>query len=74
MRLRHVGLVTASQSRATTGVFATGSYRLHVPDSITLTDHSTIPTAIASRSSSQSRTPRATRSSRSTQLALAIES
>ncbi len=54
----------------------TGSYRLHVPDSITLTDRPTapIPTAIASRSSSQSRTPRATRSSRSTQLALAIES
>ena len=75
MRLRHVGLVTASQSRATTGVFATGSYRLHVPDSITLTDHSTIPTAIASRSSSQSRTTRAMRSSRpTTQLSLAIES
>lgn len=73
-RLRHVGLVTALQSRTTTGVFAAGSYRLNVPDAITLSDHSTIPTAIASRSSSLSRTIRSTRSSRSTQLALAIES
>lgn len=73
-RLRHLGLVTASQSRTTSGVFATGRYRLHVPDSITLTDHSTTPAAIASRSSSLSRTTRSTRSTRSTQLALAIES
>ncbi|MFZ9042106.1 MAG: hypothetical protein ACO225_10555 [Ilumatobacteraceae bacterium] len=73
-RLRRVDLVTASQTRTTTGVFATGRYRLHVPDAITLTDHPATPAATASRSSSRSRTTRSTHSTRSTQLALAIES
>jgi DNA-binding transcriptional ArsR family regulator len=38
-RLRRAGLVTASQSRTDSGVFASGSYTLHVPASITVTDH-----------------------------------
>lgn len=71
-RLRHVGLVTASQSRATTGAFETGSYRLYVPDAITLTDRTTFPTTIASPASSRPRAPRASRST--VQLSLAIES
>jgi DNA-binding transcriptional ArsR family regulator len=36
-RLRRAGLVTAMQTRTVAGTFATGSYRLTVPDSITLT-------------------------------------
>jgi len=59
-RLRRAGLVTASQSRTDTGVFATGSYILHVPASITVTDHR--PTA--------STTTARPRSRRSDQLAL----
>lgn len=59
-RLRRAGLVTASQSRTGTGVFATGCYVMHVPASITVTDHR--PTA--------STTPPAPRSRRSDQLAL----
>lgn len=77
VRLRREGLVTAQQTRTVGGVFATGRYRLHLPDSITCTDHTTTTTATAngSRSSSPSRASRATRSSRSTsQLALAIDS
>ena len=35
-RLRPTGLVTAVQTRTTTGVFAAGSYRLTVPDSVTV--------------------------------------
>jgi len=70
-RLRHAGLVTAAQSRSTTGVFATGHYRLHIPDSITLADHATAPSPITSRPTSR---PHSTRPSRSTvQLSLAIE-
>jgi DNA-binding transcriptional ArsR family regulator len=38
-RLRRTGLVTASQPRTHSGLFATGSYTLHVPDCIRLTDH-----------------------------------
>ncbi len=38
-RLRRNGLVTAHQSRTDSGVFATGSYTLHVPASIKVTDH-----------------------------------
>jgi DNA-binding transcriptional ArsR family regulator len=71
-RLRRAGLVTLSQSRTTTGVFATGRYRLHVPDSIAVTNHTTTPIAIASRSTARPRTSRATRSD--AQLALAIVS
>ncbi len=38
-RLRRAGLVTAHQTRAGSGVFATGFYTLHVPTSVTVTDH-----------------------------------
>lgn len=38
-RLRRAGLVTAYQSRTDSGVFATGSYTLHVSASIKVTDH-----------------------------------
>jgi DNA-binding transcriptional ArsR family regulator len=72
-RLRRAGLVTVSQSRGTTGVFATGTYRLHVPDAITLSDHTTAAMPIASRSSARPRSSRSPRSSGS-QLVLAIES
>jgi DNA-binding transcriptional ArsR family regulator len=61
-RLRRAGLVTASQSRTDTGAFATGSYILHIPASITLVDHG--PTASTT-------TPRP-RSRRSHQLALTL--
>ena len=44
-RLRRAGLVTAYQSRTNSGVFATGSYTVHVPASITVTDHR--PTSLA---------------------------
>jgi DNA-binding transcriptional ArsR family regulator len=74
--LRRAGLVTVSQERTTCGVFATGRYRLHVPDSITVTDHTTtptaIPTALATRSTTRTRTAR--RPHPTVQLALAIES
>ena len=59
-RLRRAGLVTAHQSRTDTGVFATGSYTVHVPASITVTDH---------RPAASATTPRP-RSRRSDQLAL----
>jgi hypothetical protein len=38
-RLRRTGLVTVSQPRTHGGAFAAGSYTLHVPDCIGLTDH-----------------------------------
>ncbi|MCB0966642.1 MAG: helix-turn-helix domain-containing protein [Ilumatobacter sp.] len=41
VRLRRAGLVTAHQSRTDSGVFATGSYTLHVPACITVSDHRT---------------------------------
>jgi predicted transcriptional regulator len=36
-RLRRAGLVTATQTRTGAGLFTTGSYRLTVPDAITVT-------------------------------------
>ena len=36
-RLRRAGLVAATQTRTRAGMFATGSYRLTVPDAITVT-------------------------------------
>lgn len=41
VRLRRAGLVTAHQSRTDSGVFATGSYTLHIPACITVSDHRT---------------------------------
>ena len=64
-RLRRHGLVTAHQSRTKAGVFATGSYLLTVPASITVTDHT--PTASAPAHST--RRPNA---SRDQQLALTL--
>jgi len=61
-RLRLAGIVTDMQSRAKNGAFATGSYRLTIPNSITV---------LASPA-----THRAVRKSRSSdvQLAFAIDS
>ena len=39
VRLRRAGLVTAHQSRTDAGVFATGSYTLHLPACVTVSDH-----------------------------------
>lgn len=64
-RLRRAGLVTARQSRTEAGIFATGSYLLSVPASITVTDHT--PTT-----STGSRSPRRTEASRDQQLALTL--
>jgi DNA-binding transcriptional ArsR family regulator len=70
-RLRNAGLVSVSQSRATTGVFATGSYQLHVSDAVTVSDHTTTPTPTALRSRARRSTTRS--SGPTTQLSLAIE-
>jgi hypothetical protein len=40
-RLRRAGLVTACQTRSTAGIFATGSYRLTIPDTLTISTHTT---------------------------------
>lgn len=64
-RLRRAGLVTARQSRTDAGVFATGSYLLSVPASITVTDHT--PTA-----SAPARSTRRPNTSRDQQLALTL--
>jgi DNA-binding transcriptional MocR family regulator len=45
--LRRAGLVTAQQSRADTGVFATGSYTIQIPSSITVDDHTPTPSPAA---------------------------
>ena len=37
VRLRRAGLVTAHQTRTTSGLFATGTYRLMIPESISVT-------------------------------------
>lgn len=64
-RLRRAGLVTARQSRTDAGVFATGSYLLTVPASITVTDHpTTAPTT--------SRSAHRPMASRARQLALTL--
>ena len=65
IRLRRAGLVTPAQARSSNGVFATGSYVLAVPDSITVNRaQSDKP-----RSSNQPRSRRSTDS----QLVLAID-
>ena len=48
VRLRRAGLVTAQQTRTTSGLFATGSYRLMIPESISVTTRRT-PAASSSR-------------------------
>jgi DNA-binding transcriptional MocR family regulator len=63
-RLRSAGVVTACQSRSTAGIFATGSYRLTIPDTIAITSRAT------SRTSSRARACRPL----DAQLALAIDS
>jgi DNA-binding transcriptional ArsR family regulator len=65
IRLRRAGLVTPAQSRASNGVFATGSYVLVVPDSISIHRAS----SNKPRARSQSCSPRSTDS----QLVLAID-
>lgn len=70
-RLRDAELVSVSQSRATSGVFASGSYQLHVPDTVTVSDHTTAPTPAATRSASRRSTTHSSRPT--TQLSLAIE-
>ena len=42
-RLRRAELIDASQSRTATGVYATGTYTLTIPTSITVDDHTTPP-------------------------------
>ena len=66
-RLRVSGLVSAHQSRGSTGTFATGSYQLHLPACVALDDVSDT-TAITAPSPRRARTAPST-----TQLALAIE-
>jgi DNA-binding transcriptional MocR family regulator len=70
-RLRRAGLIDASQSRTATGAFTTGQYRLHVPDSITVTDDTPSPTPAPSQVRSRSNVVRSSRST--SQLALAID-
>ena len=65
IRLRRAGLITPAQSRASNGVFATGSYLLVVPVSVSIHRAS----SNKPRSSSQSCSPRSTDS----QLVLAID-
>lgn len=67
VRLRRTGLVTAHQSRTTSGVFATGCYTLTIPTSITTNDHTT-PASTTSRSPQRSRSTRHT----DTQLTLPL--
>jgi hypothetical protein len=69
VRLRHAGLVSAHQSRAASGAFATGGYTLTFPSSIDVDDH--VPPAAPRVSRSRSR--RQTSASTVAQLALAIE-
>ncbi len=60
-QLRHLGLVTAQQSRTDTGVFATGSYTIAIPTSITVDDHTPTPSPATTAPM-----PRVTRQPRST--------
>jgi DNA-binding transcriptional ArsR family regulator len=56
IRLRRVGLVTAVQTRGSSGVFAAGSYALTVPDTITFAHHrATVVTNTTARSQSARR-------------------
>ena len=68
-RLRHTGLVDASQSRTATGVFATGCYTLTIPTSITFDDHTPPPLSTTPRTT---RTPPSPRSTATAQLSLSL--
>lgn len=70
VRLRRAGLVAAHQSRTASGVFATGSYVLALPSSISFGD----VTSSTSRRTPRSRTRLDSSESISSQLALAIDS
>jgi DNA-binding transcriptional ArsR family regulator len=74
IRLRRAGLVDASQSRTATGVYATGTYTLTIPTSITVDDHTTPPPPITpSTTRTATPAPRPTRTSATeTQLALPL--
>jgi DNA-binding transcriptional ArsR family regulator len=48
VRLRRAGLVTAHQARTTSGLFATGTYRLMIPESISVSTRRA-PAASSSR-------------------------
>ena len=70
-RLRRVGLVTPSQSRSTSGVFAGGCYEINVPNSIAF-DDDPIDTADKTTPIHASKLSRATRRNGS-QLALSLD-
>lgn len=63
-RLREAGIVTAEQSRASTGTFTAGTYRITVPSCITFSE----PTATTDPASRPRRTP--SRSPNASQLSL----
>ncbi len=72
-RLRRAELIDASQSRTATGVYATGTYTLTIPTSITVDDHTTPPPPTPPLSTTPTATsaPHPSRSSATTtQLAL----
>lgn len=69
-QLRRVGLVTATQSRTTTGAFATGCYTLTIPTSIKFDDHT--PSPSTATTSPLTRPPRSTRTTPVTQLVLPL--
>ncbi len=50
VRLRRAGLVTAHQTRTTSGLFATGTYRLMIPESISVTTRRSAPRPSSARS------------------------
>jgi hypothetical protein len=54
-RIRATGLVSGEQTRADTGVFAAGSYRIVVPDSVRMVMSS--PASLSSRSPTSSAPP-----------------
>jgi DNA-binding transcriptional ArsR family regulator len=66
IRLRRAGLVTAVQTRGSSGVFGAGSYALTVPDTITFAHHAATATANATPRSPSARRPIA-------QLSLALD-
>jgi DNA-binding transcriptional MocR family regulator len=71
LRLRRAGLVTAIQSRSTTGVFAVGCYEINVPNSIAF-DDDPIDTADTTTPTHAPKLSRVTRRNGS-QLALSLD-
>lgn len=73
-QLRRAGIVTAHQSRTNAGVFATGSYTITIPTSITFDDHTRSPEHTTTPPPSRdTRQPRSTRTP-DAQLALPLTS